>query len=231
MKKETIIDVDEKHYTKVLEIQAERFRKIEKNQWKALQKMLFVEMKKAVSDQAGKQIIQKQDNIAELRNAHKKRLDREREEKLRSEREEARRREEQQMHGIKEAQRQYLIEAQHKQEQEKHNRQMMKALQAKREAERLQREEYFRRQKLEDAITNRNISNERRRQLELREKETLDRLENERKEKEKQNQEKQAKIQANFLKAKENLDEIAQTKISEVYMHSCINYYCSCCSC
>jgi hypothetical protein len=215
-KGETIIEVDSNHYSTVLEIQAARFRKIEKNQWKTLQKMLFQEMKKAVNDQQGKKVLLRQETMHGEKLALKKRMNEEVEAKVRREIEAAKKKEEDLMMEIKEAQKYFTEEAYLKKLQEEEDLRQEKANQNRREYERLRREKFLKQHKEESRLQTRLDQDERYRQLELREAETKDRLDAERREKEKAITDKREATEAQVRNAQSVLKEQAKRRVDTV---------------
>lgn len=215
-KGETILEVEDNNYTTILEIQAARFRKIEQNQWKALKKMLFVEMKRASEDLLGKKILERQDSRHEEKLAYQRKLEQERALKIQREFEQAKEKEKLQLQEIKDAQKDYLVVYQKKKEQDRQNARSLKLANEKRESDRMQRE-LFLKQKREDEYRKSQLEAfELTRQLEAKEKETQDRLEEERREKEKAMKEKSTKVFEHVTKTRENLEQTAESKKAEV---------------
>lgn len=62
--KEAILEVNPEAHCTLLEIQAQRFRKIEQENWNAYERMLRMELKKADAEVKGKQILGKHEEIA-----------------------------------------------------------------------------------------------------------------------------------------------------------------------
>jgi len=63
--KERILEVPEEAHSTMLEQQAARFRKIEMDQWNALQRMLAMSVKSANTEQKNKEILKKQEEIGD----------------------------------------------------------------------------------------------------------------------------------------------------------------------
>ena len=120
-KKETVIDVEEGKRLTVLELQAEKFRKVEKQQWKGLRNKLFMEMKKAVHDEQAKVIVEKQDNIGDNALLRRRELDLERQRKMKADLEEADRKEKEMAQQIRAEQKAAMLEAKAKIERDKKN--------------------------------------------------------------------------------------------------------------
>ena len=116
-----MIKVDPEAYSKRLELQAQHFYKTEKKQFKALQAMVFIEMKNAVLDQFSKRIIEKQNNIEEIKRRQRQEHELAVEEKHRLEREEIDSKEKEWQKEIKQAQKEYLDSIKMKSELEKEN--------------------------------------------------------------------------------------------------------------
>jgi hypothetical protein len=118
---EVIIKVNPEAHSKILEIQADHFHKTEKKQFKALQTIIFHEMKKAVVEQMSKKIIQKQNNMEEIKRRQRMEHEAAVEAKHRMEREEIEEREKELQKEIKLAQKEYMEAVKQKSELEKEN--------------------------------------------------------------------------------------------------------------
>jgi hypothetical protein len=119
--REAVIELEGGKHLTVLEMQAERFRKVEKQQWKGLRNKLFMEMKKAVHDQKSKTIIEKQDNIGDTAARRRRELELERERKLKADLAEADRKERDEAREVRAEQRAALLEAKAKAARDKQN--------------------------------------------------------------------------------------------------------------
>lgn len=99
--KETIIPVAAEAHCELLEIQAEKFRKIERDQMDALKRMLNMEIKHAVQESKNKQVLGKHEAIAEA-NEQQRKMRAQMREELHSEHvERMRQKEEEEMREIK----------------------------------------------------------------------------------------------------------------------------------
>jgi hypothetical protein len=78
--KETIIKVDPAAHSSMLERQAERFRKIERDQWAQMQRMVKLQMSHAVRELANNEIIKQQEAIGAALDDSKKEMARKRDE-------------------------------------------------------------------------------------------------------------------------------------------------------
>lgn len=118
---EVVIKVDPEAHTKILEIQAELFHKTERKQFKTLQTVIFAEMKKAVLEQMSKNIIQKQNNMEEIKKRQKREHELAVEAKHRQEREEIEEKERENQREIRQAQKEFMEAVKQKAELEKEN--------------------------------------------------------------------------------------------------------------
>jgi hypothetical protein len=125
--KETVVQLDTTEHVTVLELQAEKFRRVEKQQWRMLQTCLFMEMKKAVNDQKAKAVVAKQDN-REMENKMRKRAhELEVEAQHRRERELAAEKEKAWMEEHKQSQKEYMEYAKNKFIEDKANERKQRA--------------------------------------------------------------------------------------------------------
>lgn len=151
--KEAILQVAPQSHCQLLELQAAKFRKIEQDNWDALQRSLKIQILKADQEVRGHKIIEKQDNIQ----AENDRIKRERKERLEEmEREHIREmaeKEEQRQREIREEQERYAAEEKRKHEQRVRDKQQERAATERKEEERVRRENYT--QQLKDSIMNR----------------------------------------------------------------------------
>lgn len=214
--REAVIELEDGKRLTVLEMQAERFRKVEKQQWKGLRNKLFMEMKKAVHDQKAKTIIEKQDNIGDTAIRRRRELEQERERKMKADLAEASEKEKDQAREVRVEQRAALVEAKAKTARDKQNVRKAKKAQLNREQERLAREDYRNLQKSENYHRLRSEAIERNRQLVNQEKELEQRMNKERKKKEGQDQLKKTRTMNRLLGAKEELARQAQLKMVKV---------------
>lgn len=213
---DTVIQPENGQHMTVLEMQAEQFRRVEKQQWKSLRNKLFMEMKKAAHDQKAKSIIEKQDNIGDTAARRRKEMELERERKLRADLEEAEEKEKEAQREIRRQQQLAMQEAKAKVARDEQNRRKEKRAQLRREQERLAREEYRNSQKLENFHRRQAEANERSRQLEKQEKELELRMKKERMKKEEQDKQRKLRTMNRLQGAKEELERQAQEKLRKV---------------
>jgi hypothetical protein len=211
--REAVIDLqDGQPRLTVLEMQAERFRKVEKQQWKGLRNKLFMEMKKAIHDQQAKTIIEKQDNIGDTVARRRRELEQERERKLKADLAEADAKEREAAQQVRKEQRAALLELKAQAERDKARVRRDKRAQRRREEDRLAREEYRNSQKAENFHRFRSEAIERSRQLENQEKELAQRMKKERMKKEQADQLKKTRTMNRLQGAKEELARQAEKK-------------------
>jgi hypothetical protein len=144
---ETIIECEPEAHTTLLEIQAEKLHKIEQQQWLTMKKMITLELKAAIADEKGKQIMGKQDQIQKQNDFQKKERLRLREELLRSQREEAKQKEIAQAKLVRLEQQRMGELAEEMKLKKKDDIKKERLRQKEREDERLQNEAFFKRQK------------------------------------------------------------------------------------
>ena len=140
--KETIIDVKPEARSTLLELQAERFRKLEEANWNALQRKINLSIKQAHREQDNRAIVKSQEQIGEKNDDLRKLRQRQREELFKQQEESKKRKEAERKVEIKKAQEfeaaeSYKLQAMHEKEKRdaKKRREMM-------EADRLAREKY-----------------------------------------------------------------------------------------
>lgn len=200
----------------VLEMQAERFRKVEKQQWKGLRNKLFMEMKKAVHDQKAKTIIEKQHNIGDTAIRRRRELEQERERKMKADLAEADEKQREAAAAVREQQRAAMLEAQAQAERDKARLRRERRAQLSREEDRLAREEYRNSQKDENYQRFRAEAIERSRQLDVQEKELELRMRKEREKKERTDQLRKTRNMNRLLGAKEQLARQADERRAKV---------------
>lgn len=214
--RESVIEVDVDKRLTVLEMQAEKFRKVEKQQWKGLRNKLFVEMKKAIHDQKSKTIIEKHENIGDSVIRKRRELEMERELKLKADLQEAEEREHEAQKLVRIEQKKALQEAKAKAIRDEQRVRKEKQAQQHRERERLAREEYLNSQKAEKFNNFRAESIERSRQLQNQERELDNRMRNERLKKEQQDELQKLRNMNRLRGAKEELARQAELKLNKV---------------
>lgn len=221
---ETIITVDPEAYSTVLEIQAAQFRKIEQQQWKSLQKIIFNEMRAAARDVENKRIIRKQESIGEYNRKLLRDRDLAREEIRRQLEADRKRKEEEREEEVRAAQRMYMEQVQRDKAMEEENKRKERANQMRLAQERLRREEQFKQAKDNIFQKMRANAEERHKQLNDKEQELADRMKAEREKREADAKERKEKVQARLSKAKEELDAAEREKRNAVGCFICISF-------
>lgn len=195
--KETIIPVSSAAHCQLLEIQAEQFRKIEEDQWNFLNRRLKIEIKNADIEQKNKTIVQKHNEIQNSNDTLKKERQQLRESLHREELERLRKKQEAEQEEIRRLQildKQLALE---KKEIQIQNKLREKQSNEKKEFERVQREAYTK--QLKNSIVS-GIDNEiytKKKMLEIRDKNTKNRLLQAKKERDKEKALKQQRIGTN----------------------------------
>jgi len=212
---ETIIAPDTGPIT-LLEVYAARFRMVEQQQWKCLQKMLFKEIRNAAYDQKSKLILQKHESLGNQNQANKKMREKALEDHRRDVHEEAVRKQKELDAEMKHQQAVALEEAlQHKLKM-KLNIKRERAAQQDRHEERLRREEYFIGQKNEKFQTMEDGAKKKAQQLLKKEQELQERMRAEKDKKDAEHLEKKEAHEAKLLKARNDLEKIASDKLTNV---------------
>lgn len=175
-KNETILPVSPNAHCKLLEIQAEKFRKIEQDNWEALNRNLRIQIMKADQAVYGQQIIDKQNNIQEQNDQQKRErkeaLDELEHQNLQRQREE----EEERQREIKRQQIEFAEAERQRNEQRIRDREAEKKAILKKEEDRLNSQAYTRQTR--NAIMNRmeNRFNERKKACDAKQQQTNERL-------------------------------------------------------
>jgi hypothetical protein len=180
--KEAILQVPPEAHCELLEIQAAKFRKIERDNWMELQRTLKMEIVKADQDVQNKKILQKHDGIQEKNEQYQNERRMFLQELYREQLLQRKMEEEEEMQEIKEEQKFFQQTIIQMSEKEKEQRKRDKMLRERREYERVQRDKYTQEVKdsimksIEDRVENRrHMSQLRQKNNEDRVKEFFDR--------------------------------------------------------
>jgi hypothetical protein len=140
--KESILNVRPAAHSRLLELQAEKFRKIEQDQFNALQRMLTITVKKADQEVKNNAIMQKHAEIAAKGNEREKAMQKQKEELFRQQMQRKKEKEEAEAIRIKQLQEMDAQEAREKMR--KHEEKLKKERLGReaRERDRLNREQY-----------------------------------------------------------------------------------------
>lgn len=147
MQKERILEVPEDSHCALLESQAQQFRKIEQENMNSLQRMLKMEVKKAIAEQMNKDILNKHQDIETQNKAAKDHRKAVQAAAVQAEIERGRKKEEDFMEEIKRQQAYDAVVAKQKAEDNVRKLKREKELREKREHDRVAREEYTRQMK------------------------------------------------------------------------------------
>ena len=148
MKRERILEVPEESHCALLETQAQQFRKIEMENFNSLNRMLKLEVKKAIAEQMNKQILQKHENIEKQNNDTKGQIQAIKDAAIQAEIERTKKKEADFKAETKAQQAYDAINAKRAAEDLVSKTKREKELREKREIDRLAREEYTREMKL-----------------------------------------------------------------------------------
>jgi len=144
---EAILDVAPSAHCKLLELQAQKFRKIEEENWTKLQRNLRLEIVRADTEQYNNEILQKHEDIQNQNDVAKKERQAKRDaqiiEQIRRQKEEEDRRQEE----IRLKQEEFNQEAKRRLEERRANAIRERQMREKREADRVARENYTRQMK------------------------------------------------------------------------------------
>ena len=138
--KEAIIDVAPDAHSSMLELQAARFRQIEKSQWLAMQRMVGLEIKAAVREMENKKLVAKHKEIEAANDDAKKAMAAHRDELFRQQIERKKQQEEERAIELKKLQEMETREAIAAQERKKQKLLEEKKMRERREADRKRRE-------------------------------------------------------------------------------------------
>ena len=203
--KERILDVPPEAHSTLLEQQAARFRKIEMDQWNALQRMLAIAVKNADTEQKNKEILQKQEEIGESNEKAKRNLQLKREALFKDYMEKKKRREYEQMQETKKLQAMEAEEALNKSLRDKERLQKEKEAREKRESTRIQQSEYTKQLKANIIKTLETKADARKRLADLQAKESQDRVRELREQKEAEQAARRKDLADKQLKAKQGV--------------------------
>lgn len=182
--KERILNVPDEAHSTMLETQAARFRKIEMDQWNALQRMLAMSVKNADANCKSKTILQKQEAIGESNENARKEMQLKREALFKENLETKKRKEYEAMQEVKKLQVMDAEEAVKKKERDHERKVKEKEAREKREKDRLTREEYTKQLKKSIMKSLEDKADARKRLSDLQTKESLDRVREAREQKE-----------------------------------------------
>jgi len=214
---EAIIEVQNPSaYCKVLEIQANKFRRIEQQQWKVLQKMLFKEISAAAEQMRNKSVLQRQEIIFEKQAKGQSERERNRNLIRREELKVRRQNELKKVEEIKISQTRAAEDQAMKEAEEEEKRKALKQRRAQREAERARRAEFAR--QLKNALIAKMEARmeQQLKQHEMREKESAERMEALRERREKLNAEKRGAVEERLDRAKTELEKREARRKQEV---------------
>ena len=223
--KEAIIEVRPEAHCRLLELQAEKFRKIEQDNFDALNRMLKMEVMRADEEQRNKKIVQKHEEIQGNNDELRLKRQRMREQLHREQMERQKQKEEdfwREVRTLQEIDRKRAIE---KAEQDRQNKIKEKQRREQMEFERVQRTEYTKQLK-QSIVTGIDTKiDSRKKTLSLREMMVAERQEEARREKERQIQERREQKQRRLEKAKQ--DQIRQQEESrkQVCMYVCMHVF------
>lgn len=206
--KETIVQVSAGAHCTLLELQAQRFRKIEKDNWDALNRQLQLELRQADMEQKNKKIVQKHKEIENQNDNVKKERMLMLEQLHREEMERQKRKEAEEAEEVRKLQEMDRELARKKKENDEINRQKEKQNRERREADRVQREQYTKQLKTSIMAGLENKTEQKKRVLDIRDKNMEDRVEQTRREKERMLEQRRLEKEERLRKARE--DQIRQ---------------------
>lgn len=151
--KEAIVDVPVTAHCELLEIQAQKFRKIEEDNWTNLQRTLRLEIVRADTEQRNNEILQKHEEIQSSNDHLKKERQAKRDAQIAEQIRRAKEEEDRRQEEIRRQQEDYNTEAKRRAEERKANMLREKQMREKREADRVARDTYTKQMK-ESIIAN-----------------------------------------------------------------------------
>lgn len=213
--KESIIPVDEQSHTTLLDIQAERFRKVEQKQWQELQRLISTEIRNAVIEAQNQAITNKHGSIQANNDRLKRERQLAREQAYKDRCDFLKRQEEEREAENRRLQREEAHAAQLKKIETEKRLKAERYAREQRELERVQREEYTRTLKTRIFGALEAKAEEQNKIFEERTKETQARIAHEKEMKRQQLIEKQRQIEAKVKQAMADQQAMADAKISK----------------
>lgn len=140
--KESIVDASPAAHCKLLELQAQKFRRIEEENWTQLQRTLRLEIVRADSEVRNQHILEKHEEIQNSNNEQKREMQMKKDAQIAEQIQRAKDEEERKMNEIREQQEISYHEARRLLEERKINKIRERQVREKREAERVSREGY-----------------------------------------------------------------------------------------
>lgn len=205
-KREAILHVPPEAHSTVLENQAAMFRKVEEEEWAALQRNLRMQLRKADEEVRHKEILAKHDEIAEANDNQRLERQRLREQLHKEQLERNARKEQERMKELKLLQAKDAEYAREKARQEVERKKMEKAHRERCEAERVQRLQYTIQMKNSIVQGIENKIDSRKQVLEMREKNLMQRQEEARRERMQENERRRQQMEAKLQRAKDEAD-------------------------
>lgn len=203
--KERILNVPDEVHSTMLETQAVMFRKIEMDQWNALQRMLTISVKNADANCKNKLILHKQETIGQSNDFAKKQMQLKREALFKEHMESKKRKEYEAAQEIKKLQAMDAEDAVKKKERGREHWLKEKEGREKRENDRLKREEYTKHIKNSIMKSLEDKADARKRLIDLQTKENEDRVREAREQKEAEQAIRKKELSAKQLKARSDV--------------------------
>lgn len=214
--KETIVQVSAGAHCTLLELQAQRFRKIEKDNWDALNRQLKMELRQADIEQKNKRIVQKHKEIENQNNNVKRERQLMLEQLHREEMEKQKRKEEEEAEEVRKLQEMDRNLARQKKENDEINKQREKQARERREADRVQREQYTKQLKTSIMAGLDNKMEQKKRVLDIRDKNMEDRVEQTRRERDALLEQRRVEKERRLQKAREDQIKMDEEERAEV---------------
>jgi hypothetical protein len=226
--KETIVQVSAGAHCTLLELQAQRFRKIETDNWDALNRQLKMELKQAELEQKNKMITKKHEEI-QSNNDNAKRERQLMVEKLhREDMERLKKKHEDEAEEIRRLQALDSEAAAQKKIADEQNRLKEKEARERRELERVQREQYTKQLKNSIMSGLQNQTEAKKKVLAIRDKNMEDRIEQARRDRDQMMERRRLEKEQRLAKAKE--DQQKQEEEDRLEVHAMRKDYISCTS-
>lgn len=220
--KESIVHVSAGAHCTLLELQAQRFRKIETDNWDALNRQLKLELKQAEIEQKNKLITQKHEEIQSSNDNMKRERQLMVETLHKEEMERQKKKQEDEAERIHQLQLMDSEIAKQKKIQDEQNRLREKRARERRELERVQREEYTKQLKNSIISGLENKTEAKKKVLEIRDKNMQDRVEQTRREREQMLERRRQEKEQRLAKAKEDQQRQDEEDRQEVRALLCI---------
>jgi hypothetical protein len=201
--KEAIVEAPPAAHCKLLELQAQKFRKIELDNWTQLQRQLRLEIVRADSEVKNKKILEKHEEIQKLNESTKKEFQQKRDAHIMEQILRTKEEEEERLQLIRQQQEEFHDEAKRQLEMRKETQKLEKENRERREADRVAREEYTKQIKQSILTGIENKMRNRKKMHDIREKNDEKKVKETRERRDKELEEKRKASEARLIQVRE----------------------------